>query len=147
MDEAEETTSFYSDGLNDIDQSVISNRQRLDNGRAPTNDRSEPKTYQPPFDHLMSEAIKKQHQRNLSKANADLAEELETLSVKVGTKEKTSASQMVPSIIQAPRVEKILQEERSVKQSNHPEENKNNQRKTRYDEIMSYLGNIEEEFS
>jgi len=40
--------------------------------------------------------IKKQHQRTLSKANADLAEELDTLSVKIGTKEKAMAPKMDP---------------------------------------------------
>ena len=54
---------------------------------------------------------------------------------------------MDPPRIQAPSVDKKLNVDRLVKQLSQTEETKANQGKTRYDEIMSYLGNIEEEFS
>ena len=56
---------FYS---NANDSSVLSNRQRLNGTHAPSRDIGE---------HLMSEAMRNQHQRNKSKANADLQDELD----------------------------------------------------------------------
>lgn len=84
-DEVQDTTSFYSNGLDAIDQSVLSNRQRLNDTQVPRNEtHSKTSAYQPAEHHMSTEAIKNPHMRTLSKANADLADELDTLSVRVG---------------------------------------------------------------
>lgn len=49
---------------------------------------------------MSTEALKKQHQRTLSKANADLADELDTLSVKLGEKERPKVPKIEPPNIE-----------------------------------------------
>ena len=62
-EEGQENTSFYSNGLDAINQSDISNRHRLNDTFPPTRDmgRHLESNFHPPADHLLSEAMKKQH--------------------------------------------------------------------------------------
>ena len=62
-EEGQENTSFYSNGLDAIDQSDISNRHRLNDTFPPARDmgRHLESNFHPPADHLLSEAMKKQH--------------------------------------------------------------------------------------
>ena len=60
-DENQENTSFYSNGLDGMDdESVISNRQRLNETHPPSRDIGQhlASNYQAPSEHLMSEAMK-----------------------------------------------------------------------------------------
>ena len=82
-DEALDNTSFYSNnGLDAIDDSsVISNRQRLNDTHAPSGVGkhlpASGNSLLKPQEHYISEAMRNQHLRNQSKANADLADELD----------------------------------------------------------------------
>jgi len=91
--------------------------------------------------------MKMQHQRTLSKANADLEDELNTFSGKDTTREKPVVPRIEPPRVKPPSEEKKHQVEIFDNQPSKTEESKGSQGKTRYEEIMSYLGNIEDEFS
>ena len=183
--------SFYSNGLDAMDESsVISNRQRLNDTRPPRRPDDAGSSmgqhldagssnFQPPADHILSEAMKKQHERTKSKANADLADELDIgSSVKINTaiegfKEFATQSSIESQAVVVPKIDTAQahatfgrDEDRraSPKTRQRVEEPKpaplsakpttavvaasdKPQGKTRYEEIMNYLGNIEEEFS
>ena len=76
-------TSFYSNGLDAIEQSsAISNRQRLNEPKPDSRPHEigvhlENNFFKAPADHLIQNALKQQHERTKSKANADLADELD----------------------------------------------------------------------
>ena len=85
-EEEKDNTSFYSNALDALDQSsVISNRQRLNDTHPPVRPVGAhlESNLQPPAEHQLREASKNaQHARTQSKANADLADELNISSVR-----------------------------------------------------------------
>ena len=121
----DDEASFYTNALDALDQSPLASNNKRFNQLQQLDDAIEigrqyesgasrggevsSTSFQPPADHALSEAMKKQHERTRSKANADLVDELDIRPTQKNRKtaEDPTAKKIHEPTTEVPRIDQI----------------------------------------